>query len=75
MGTPDHPGGVVASLLLARFVDSRIRRLNLDPAAETRYRVLRRSLMVAIVGIALLAGPDGDPAGARVAGAVLASGA
>ena len=63
------------AVLLARFVDSRIKRLQLDPAAETRYRVLRRSLMVAIVFTALLAGLMVIPQVRNVAGAILASGA
>src|SRR3954464_9712247 len=66
---------VLLALLLARFVDSRIRRLQLDAAAETRYRVLRRSLMVGIVFVALLAGLMVIPQVRAVAGAVLASGA
>src|SRR3954470_312518 len=63
------------AILLAKFVDSRIRRLNLDPASETRYRVLRRSLMVGIVFVALLAGLLTIPEVRSVAGALLASGA
>src|SRR3954447_18862318 len=63
------------AVLLAKFVDSRIRRLNLDPASETRYRVLRRSLMVGIVFVALLAGLLTIPEVRSVAGAILASGA
>jgi len=63
------------AVLLARLVDSRIKRLQLDPAAETRYRVLRRSLMVAIVFTALLAGLMVIPQVRDVAGAILASGA
>jgi small-conductance mechanosensitive channel len=63
------------AILLAKFVDSRIKRLNLDPAAETRYRVLRRTLMVGIVFIALLAGLLTIPEVRGVAGALLASSA
>ena len=40
---------VLASLALARIVDLRMRRQRLEPGAETRYRILRRSIMSAIV--------------------------
>lgn len=63
------------AIVLAKFVDSRIKRLNLDPAAETRYRVLRRGLMVGIIFIALMAGLMVIPQVRSVAGAILASGA
>jgi len=63
------------AILLARFVDNRIKRLDLDPAAETRYRVLRRTLMVGIVFVALMAGLLTIPEVRSVAGAILASGA
>ena len=44
------------AILLAKFVDSRDHAAATStPAAETRYRVLRRSLMVGIVFVALLA--------------------
>jgi small-conductance mechanosensitive channel len=63
------------AILLARFVDSRIRRLNMDAAAQTRYRVLRRGLVAGILFIALLAGLTVIPQVRTVAGAILASGA
>ena len=66
---------VAASLLVAHLVDRAIRKRTLDPAAETRYRVLRRSLTVGIVFIALLAGLLTIPEVRSVAGAILASGA
>ncbi len=63
------------AILLAKFVDSRIAAAISTPAAETRYRVLRRSLMVGIIFVALLAGLLVIPQVRSVAGAMLASGA
>lgn len=63
------------AILLARFVDSRIKRLQLDPGTETRYRVLRRSLMIGIVFVALLAGLMVIPQVRSVAGAILGTSA
>jgi small-conductance mechanosensitive channel len=63
------------AILLARFVDSRIRRLNMNAATQTRYRVLRRGLVAGILVIALLAGLTVIPQVRSVAGAILASGA
>ena len=61
------------AIVLAKFVDSRIKRLNLTAANETRYRVLRRGLMVGIIFVALLAGLTVIPQVRSVAGAILAS--
>ena len=63
------------AVLLAKLVDSRIKRLHLDAAAETRYRVLRRCLVAGIIVVATLAGLMVIPQVRAVAGAVLASGA
>ena len=41
---------IVASAILAKLLDLRMRRKQLAPGAETRYRVLRRSVMAGIVG-------------------------
>jgi small-conductance mechanosensitive channel len=69
-------GGVVlASFLLARLIDLRLRRHQLPVGVETRYRVLRRSVMSMIVFIALLSGLLVIPQVRAVAGALLASGA
>ena len=63
------------AILLAKFVDSQIKRLNLTAANETRYRVLRRGLVVGIIFVALLAGLTVIPQVRSVAGAILASSA
>ena len=68
-------GVVLASFVLARLVDLRMRRGNLEAAAETRYRVLRRSVMAAIVIVAVLSGLLVIPQVRAIAGALLASSA
>jgi small-conductance mechanosensitive channel len=69
-------GGVVlASFVLARIVDLSLRRRQLEAAAETRYRVLRRSIMSAIVFVAVMSGLLVIPQVRAIAGALLASGA
>jgi small-conductance mechanosensitive channel len=69
-------GAVVAgSFLLAKLVDVRIRRRQLAAGAETRYRVLRRSVMTVIVFLSLLSGLMVIPQVRAVAGALLASSA
>ena len=69
-------GGVVlGSFLLAQLLDMRIRHRHLPAGVETRYRVLRRSMMSVIVFIALLSGLLVIPQVRAVAGALLASGA
>src|SRR4051794_41584933 len=50
-------------------------RLNLDPAAVTRYRVLRRSIFAAIVFIGILTALLVIPQVRTIAGGILASGA
>src|SRR3954471_1826259 len=69
-------GGVVlVALVVARFVDRRIQRHELTAGATTRYRVLRRSLVAAIISIAVLSGLLIIPQVRAVAGTLLASGA
>ena len=69
-------GAVVAcSFLVAKVVDIRMRRRELAAGAETRYRVLRRSIMSAIVFVALMSGLLVIPQVRAIAGALLASGA
>ncbi len=69
-------GGVLlGSLVLARLVDLRMCRSQLAPGAETRYRVLRRTVVSAIVFVALMSGLLVIPQVRAIAGALLASGA
>jgi small-conductance mechanosensitive channel len=69
-------GAVVAvSFVLARLVDVRMRRSQLEAGAVTRYRVLRRGIMAAIVVVALLSGLLIIPQVRAIAGALLASSA
>ena len=66
---------VVAAIALARLVDRRIGRYNLSPETATRYRVLRRSAVVAIVFVGVLSALLVIPQVRAVAGGVLASSA
>jgi small-conductance mechanosensitive channel len=69
-------GGVlVASLVVAKLVDLRMSKRELAPGAETRYRVLRRTVMSVIVFVALMSGLLVIPQVRAIAGALLASGA
>jgi small-conductance mechanosensitive channel len=69
-------GGVLlASFVLAKFVDIRMRRRQLAAGAETRYLVLRRTAMSVFVFVALLSGLLVIPQVRAIAGALLASGA
>jgi small-conductance mechanosensitive channel len=63
------------AVIFAKLVDNRIKTLNLDPAAETRYRVLRRSVVAVIIFVAVCAGLMVIPQVRGVAGAILASSA
>jgi small-conductance mechanosensitive channel len=70
--------GVVLALALvvARLVDRAIfRRLELSPETLTRYRVLRRSIVVVIVGVGVLSALLVIPEVRAVAGTILASSA
>jgi small-conductance mechanosensitive channel len=66
---------IVAAVLIARFVDRRIARLNLSPEAATRYRVLRHSAVVVIVFVGVLSALLVIPQVRAIAGGILASSA
>jgi small-conductance mechanosensitive channel len=69
-------GAVVAvSFVLAKLVDLRMRRRHLEAGVVTRYRVLRSSIMAAIVAIAVLSGLLVIPEVRAIAATLLASGA
>jgi small-conductance mechanosensitive channel len=64
---------IVAAAILAKLVDRWMARRELAPEAVTRYRVLRRSVMVAIVAFGILSALLVIPSVRAVAGGVLAS--
>ena len=66
---------ILAAAVLAKVVDAAMRRMQLAPGAETRYRVLRRAVMAFIVIVAILSSLLVFPQVRTVAGALLASGA
>jgi small-conductance mechanosensitive channel len=66
---------ILLTSLLAKLIDAGIGRRTLDPAAATRYRVLRRSIFTAIVFVGVLSALLVIPGVRAVAGAILASGA
>ena len=66
---------IVAVSLLAKFVDWRIARHDLDPASATRYRVLRQSIFTAIVFVGVMSALLVIPQVRALAGGVLASSA
>jgi small-conductance mechanosensitive channel len=66
---------VAIALAVAKFVDWRIARRDLPPEAVTRYRVLRRSIVTAIVFVGVLSSLLVIPQVRAVAGGVLASSA
>lgn len=67
---------VVLAVLAARLADGTIaRRLDLSPEMLTRYRVLRRSVVVVIVGVGILSALLVVPQVRAIAGTVLASSA
>src|ERR671924_388809 len=69
-------GGVVLlTVLIARLVDRAMTRKELDPAAVTRYRVLRRSVITLIVFVGLLSALLVIPQVRAVATGILASSA
>jgi len=47
-------GVLVVTMIVAKVVDWRISKHSLEPSLATRYRVLRRMLMAAIVFVGLL---------------------
>jgi small conductance mechanosensitive channel len=68
-------GVVLASFVVAKVLDVRMRGRQLAAGAETRYRVLRRSIMSVILFVALMSGLLVIPEVRAIAGALLASGA
>jgi small-conductance mechanosensitive channel len=68
-------GVTVAAIVLARLVDRRMVRRTMPPEAVTRYRVLRRSVTTAIIGIGVLSAALVIPQVRAVAGGILASSA
>jgi len=66
---------IVAALALAKLVDWRISRRELPPEAITRYRVLRRTIVSAIVFVGVLSALLVVPQVRAIAGGVLASSA
>jgi len=66
---------IAAATILAKLVDWRMSRKNLPPAAVTRYRVLRRSLMTAIIVVGVLSALLVVPQVRAVAAGLLASSA
>jgi small-conductance mechanosensitive channel len=66
---------LVVAAVVARFVDRRIARRELDPTTATRYRVLRRSISASIVVVGILTALLLIPAVRVLAGGVLASSA
>jgi small conductance mechanosensitive channel len=75
-----HRLAIVAAVLVvtaavARLIDRRIARRELAPEAATRYRVLRRSVTIAVVTVGLLSALLVIPQVRAVAGGLLASSA
>jgi small-conductance mechanosensitive channel len=66
---------IVLAGALAKLIDARIARRDLDPATATRYRVLRRSIFTAIVFVGILSALLVIPQVRAIAGGILASGA
>ena len=66
---------IAVSLVLAKLVDMRMARRELAPALATRYRILRRSVVAAIVGIGVFLALLTIPAISNVAGAILGAAA
>jgi len=66
---------IVVSALVAKLIDLRMRRKRLAPGAETRYQVLRRSIMTGVVAVGVLSGLLVIPQVRAIAGGILASSA
>jgi small-conductance mechanosensitive channel len=66
---------LLVTALVARLLDARIARRQLDPVQATRYRVLRRSVATAVVIVGLLSALLVIPQVRAVAGGLLASSA
>jgi small-conductance mechanosensitive channel len=66
---------LLLTALVARLLDARIARRELDPVQKTRYRVLRRSVATAVVVVGVLSALLVIPQVRAVAGGLLASSA
>jgi small-conductance mechanosensitive channel len=66
---------ITATALLAKAVDWRMARIQLEPGQETRYRVLRQSIFTGIVFVGVVSALLVIPQVRAVAGGVLASSA
>ena len=66
---------LAATAVVARLIDHAIAKRELDPAAKTRYRVLRRTVMTAIFAVGVLSALLIIPQVRAVAGGLLASSA
>jgi small conductance mechanosensitive channel len=66
---------LLLAALVAKLVDLRLARRQLPPETITRYRVLRRSVMTAIVAVGLLSALLVIPQVRAIAGGILASSA
>lgn len=66
-------GVIAGAAIVAKLVDMRMARRDLPPQAATRYRVLRRSLMGAIIFIGVLSALLIIPQVRAIAGGLLAS--
>ena len=68
-------GMIVLAGAAAKLIDARIARRDLDPATATRYRVLRRSIVSAVVFVGIMSALLVIPQVRAIAGGILASGA
>jgi small-conductance mechanosensitive channel len=66
---------LVATAIVAKLIDRAIARRELDPAAQTRYRVLRRTIATGIVAVGVLSALLVIPQVRAIAGGLLASSA
>jgi small conductance mechanosensitive channel len=66
---------ILATLLLAKLIDRRMARYSLAPGTETRYRILRHTIVTTIVFVGVLSALFALPQVRAVAGALLASSA
>src|SRR5215467_7384243 len=66
---------ITGTALVAKAVDWRMARIQLEPGQETRYRVLRQSIFTAIVFVGVVSALLVIPQVRAVAGGVLASSA
>ena len=69
-------GAVIAvTVVVAKVIDRRIARRQLDPETATRYRVLRRTVMTGIIALGVLSALLVIPQVRAIAGGILASSA